>query len=185
METIEFFQSIKIPSTVAHVIAVVFAMGGGLMSDVLFSFFSKDKKLNKTEIATLTILKNIVLYALIIVCLSGFLIFLSDTQKYLNSMKFLSKMSILFVLLFNGYVLNTYIWPHVINRNFFTLKKERNIRKLAFTCGAVSVISWLSVCALGVLDKLNMSYVLIMSIYGAIVFVGIIVALLIEKKELN
>ena len=185
MEVIEFFQYIKIPATVAHVISVVFGMGGALVSDVLFSFFSKDKKLNTTEISTLSILRNVVFYSLILIALSGAIIFLSDIVQYANSAKFLAKMSILLVLLINGYVLNKYIWPHLLNKNFFTLKKERNIRKLAFVCGAVSVISWLSVCTLGILDSLSISYGLIIFIYLCIIFFGTIISLLVEKKEFN
>ncbi len=185
MEAIEFFQEFKIIATVIHIIGVVFGMGGALVSDLLFSFFSKDKKLNKTEISVLVILKEVVFYGLIVIAVSGIAIFLSDIEKYSHSTKFLAKMSILLILLINGVVLNKYIWPHVINRNFFTLKKERNIRKLAFVCGAVSVISWLSLCTLGSIPKLNMSYGSIFLIYFLIVLFGIVISLFIEKRELN
>jgi hypothetical protein len=185
MEIIEFIQYIRMPATVVHVVAVVFGMGGALMSDVLFTFFSKDKKLNTTEISTLSILKDVVFYSLIIITLSGLVIFLSDIHKYANSAKFLAKMSILFVLIINGYVLDKYIWPHLLNKNFFTLKSERNIRRLAFVCGAVSVISWLSVCTIGVIDSLRMSYGLIIFLYMCVIIFGTIVSLMVEKKEFN
>lgn len=185
MEIIEFFQNIKIPATVVHVIAVVFGMGAALVSDVLFSFFSKDKKLNSTEISTLEILASVVFYSLIFIVLSGLFIFLSDMEKYINSAKFLAKMSILLVLLINGYVLNKYIWPHLLNKKFFTFKKERNTRKLAFVCGTISIISWLAVCTLGVLDSIKMSYLAIIFTYLPIIFFGIIISLIVEKKELN
>jgi hypothetical protein len=71
MEIAEFFQGIKVPVTVLHVIAVIFGMGGALVSDVLFSFFGKDKKLNATEISTLSLLANIVFYSLILIVISG------------------------------------------------------------------------------------------------------------------
>lgn len=185
MEIVEFFQYIKIPVTVIHVIAVVFGMGGALMSDILFSFFSRDKKLNPTEISTLSILKKVVLYALIIIILSGVVIFLSDVSKYINSVKFLAKMSILLVLVINGYFLNKYIWPYLLNKNFFILKRERNIRRLAFACGAISIISWLSVCALGVLDSLNFSYSFVILTYVCITSFAVTVSLIVEKRELN
>lgn len=185
MEVTEFFQSIKTPATVVHVIGVIFGMGGALVSDVLFSFFSKDKKLNQTEISTLSILSKLVLYSLIFISLSGIIIFLSDTGKYLDSAKFLAKMSILFVLLINGYFLNKYIWPHLLNKNFFILKKERNIRRLAFICGAISVISWLSVCALGIIDSLDASYLFIIFLYMITLIFSIVVSLFVEKKEFN
>lgn len=185
MEATEFFHNIKTPATVVHVLSVVLGMGGALTSDILFSFFSKDKKLNKTELFTLSILKNVVHYSLILIVVSGLVIFMFDMEKYMASAKFLAKMSILFVLVANGYLLNKYIWPHLLNRNFFTLKKERNIRRLAFACGAVSVISWLAVCALGVLNKINVSYEFIMLTYLVIVLFGVITALILERKEFN
>lgn len=171
--------------TVLHVISVVFGMGAALMSDILFSFFSKDKKLNSTEISTLSILRNIVFYGLIIICISGACLFFSDITKYSHSVKFLCKMSIMAVLLVNGYVLNKYIWPHLLNKNFLTLKRERDVRKLAFLCGAVSVISWLSVCGLGVLHKVSVSYTFLMSAYFIVIFFGVITSLLLEKKEFD
>jgi len=185
VEITELLQEIKAPTTIVHVVAVIFGMGSALVSDVLFSFFSKDKKLNKTEIYTLTILRNIISYSLVFIIFSGIIIFLSDIAKYTNSAKFLAKMSIMVVLLLNGHVLNKYIWPHLLNKNFFTLKKERNIRRLAFACGAVSVISWLLVCTLGILDSLDMSYSLIILNYILILTAGIIISLIVERKEFN
>ncbi len=185
MEIAEFFQSIKAPLAVVHVLGVVLGMGGALVSDVLFSVFAKDKNLNETEISTLSILSKIVFYSLILISISGIAIFLSDVEKYLDSAKFLAKMSILFVLLVNGYFLNKYIWPHLLNKDFFVSKEEQNTRRLSFVCGAISVISWLSVLTLGVFNRLDMSYSLIMSLYLAILLFGGIVALFVEKKELD
>jgi hypothetical protein len=185
VEISEFFQYIKIPAVVVHVIAVILGMGSALVSDLLFSFFSKDKKLNNTELSTLSILANLVFYSLPLIVLSGMAIFFSDIEKYANSAKFLAKMSMLVILLVNGYVLNKYIWPHLLDKNFFTLKKEKNVRRLAFACGAVSVISWLSVCTLGILDSLPMSYFLIISIYLLVIIFGVTVSLLVEKREFN
>ncbi len=185
MDITEFFVSIKIPVTIFHVLSVILGMGGALISDLLFSFFSKDKKLSKTELSTLAILSSIVFYSLIFIIISGLFIFLSDIAKYLNSAKFLAKMSILAVLLVNGYVLNKSVWSHLFKKDFFISPREKNVRRFAFTCGAVSVISWLSVATLGVSNSLNMSYASIMLIYLTIIFFGILVALFVEKKEFN
>ena len=182
---IEFFESVRVPATVAHVLAVVFGMGGALMCDLLFTFFSRDKKLDKTEINTLTILRSVVAYGLLTIIISGAFVFLSDTEKYMASAKFLAKMSILAVLILNGYLLNKYIWPHILDRAFFTLKKERNIRRLAFASGAVSVTSWLAVCALGTLKKVTMPYSEIMLIYLGVVTIALLCALYLERRELE
>jgi hypothetical protein len=185
MEVVEFFEWSKTPATVVHVFSVVFGMGGALVSDVLFSFFSKDKKMSKGELATLSVLSNLVFYSLFLIIISGTFIMFSDLDKYLNSSKFLAKMSILLVLLLNGYILNRYVWPHLLGKGFFKNKKEKRVRRLAFACGAVSVVSWLSVCMLGVLDSLKFNYPFIISCYLIIISFGIICALFVEKKELN
>lgn len=185
MEVVDFFQSIKTPSTIVHVIGVVLGMGGALVSDMLFSFFSKDKRLNNTEIFTLSSISKLVSYSLFAIAVSGIAIFLSDPTKYIQSAKFLSKMSILSVLLINGYILNKKIWPHLLKNDFFTKERERPVRRLAFACGAVSVTSWLFVCTLGILDKVSASYISIIGLYTGILLAGILIALRIEKKELN
>ena len=103
----------------------------------------------------------------------------------MHSAKFMAKMTILLILVLNGFVLNNYVWPHLLQKNFFTVKKQLPVRRVAFAAGAVSVVSWLSVCALGVLDTLVFSYVYIVSVYAIVVLIGIIVALFVEKKEFN
>lgn len=185
MEIIKLAQYINTPATVLHVFVVILAMGGALVSDMLFSFFSKNKNLNTTEISTLSILRTMVFYALIVIVISGFILFLADMDRYMNSAKFLAKMSILAILIVNGYILNKIVWPRVIRQGFFTNIKDRYMRMLAFTCGAVSVISWISVLILAVLNRLTMSYSLIMLLYLGVIIFGVIAALVLEKKEFN
>ncbi len=185
MNNIDIFEYIKNPAIVLHVISVVLGMGSALVSDILFNFFTKDRNLNETEITTLSILKNVVFYSLIIIIISGVTIFLSDVEKYTSSSKFLAKMSILLILLINGCVLNKYVWPRMLGEGFFTSVTERNTRRVAFACGAISVISWIAVCTLGVLNRLAMSYQFIMLSYLSIIAFGVFVALIIEKREMN
>ncbi len=168
-----------------HVLAVVVGMGGALVSDALFSFFSKDKVLNKKEMTILELFSKIVLYSLFIIALSGVFIFLSNPAGYMTSAKFLSKMSVIAVLIVNGYILNTYVWSHLLKKKFFTAKGERSVRRVAFASGAVSVVSWVSALGLGMSDGFGMSYQTIMTAYILITFIGVCVALLVEKNMLN
>ena len=185
MDIFSFFQYAKPIVTVLHVISVVFGMGAALLSDVLFGFYGKDKRLSKNEITTLSILSTIVWWSLVVITISGVGLFLSNVQKYLHSVKFLTKMTILLVLVVNGYVLNRVIWPHVIRRDFLTNAKEKNIRRGAFVCGAISVLSWVSVCMLGVLDSVPFSYAILMTFYGSVVVVAVCVALIVENRSLE
>ena len=170
-------------ATIAHVISVIFGMGSALISDILFTFYSKDKKLNKTEINTLSVLSKVVLISLFFIIASGFVIFLSDIDKYLSSAKFLSKMTIMIVLLINGYILNRYVWSHLLQKDFFVSKRERPMRRIAFISGAISVVSWISVCILGMLNDVTFDYYQILIFYLAIVVVSSLVSVIIERKK--
>jgi hypothetical protein len=184
METIElFFGNYKAPFTILHVLAVVFGMGAALVSDFLFNFYTKDKELSKTEISTLSILSKIVLTALPLIILSGVALFLGNIDKYLSSAKFLVKMTLMVILLINGFILDKYIWSHLINKKFFTSPKERKFRMLSFICGATSAITWLFICGLGVLDSVPLSYWQLLGVYTVLLFGTFPIALAIEFKE--
>jgi len=185
MESINFFTEIKITSTILHVGAIVIGMGAALMGDVLFNFYSKDKKLNQTEIKTLNLLSKIVWIGLLLIALSGIMLFFSNPETYLSSDKFLAKMSILVVLIINGYFLSKKIWPRLARSNFLTDAHERTNRKTAFVCGAISIISWICVLILGILHTAPLPYARLMFIYGLILAVGIPIAIIIEKKAFN
>lgn len=182
-EIAEFFAYIKIPATITHVISVVIGMGAALVSDVLFTFYSRDRKLNKIELRTLEMLSKVVWYGLLLIALSGISLFLSDIPKYMASHKLMAKLTILGVLVLNGAMLNFRVWPHLLARGFFTTLREKGTRKLAFAGGAISVISWISICALGVLDKSPATYGVLMGLYGIVIVFGISCALAIESFE--
>lgn len=160
-------------------------MGSALISDLLFNFYAKDKVLNRTEISTLNILSGIVWYGLLGLVISGFMLFFSDPSKYLISVKFIAKMSVLFVLVVNGYLLSKKIWPHLRNKKFLVSKKEKKFRRWAFIGGTVSIVSWFTVLTLGVIKSSPLSYLGIIGLYFLILLIAIPVALAIEKREFN
>jgi hypothetical protein len=176
----DFFKDIKTVATVLHVLAAVCAMGAALASDVLFNFYRTDKKLSRMELQTLAALSRFVWYGLIAVIISGIAIFLSDSAYYLASSKFLTKMTITGLLIVNGFILDRFIWRHLLHVGFFVSEKEKIMRRAAFVCGTISVISWISVLTLGVLDSMWFSYGAVMGTYGGIVAVGVGIALAVE-----
>ena len=185
MEGTNFFLEIKTFSTILHVGSAVIAMGAALMADFLFNFYSKDKVLNRTEIKTLNLLSGVVWYGLLALVISGLMLFFSDTAKYIASVKFLAKMSILGILVINGFVLSKVVWPRLSHKNFLTSSKERKTRKLAFALGTVSVVSWSFVLILGVMSRTWLPYQGVMAIYLLVLLVGIPISLALEKKLFN
>ncbi len=175
----------KVIFTILHVISVVVSMGAALMSDMLFSFYAHNKKLSHTETRTLTLLSRVVWLGLIGVVLSGVALFLSDVAKYMISVKFLVKMSIMIVLLLNGYVLHKYISKFMVKQGFLSAHGYQGKRRLAFVCGAISVTSWFSVLTLGVIESVPITYNLLMLLYVLVVLIAISVALIVERKTLN
>lgn len=177
-----FLSEYKVILTIIHILGVVVGMGTALVSDFLFSFYSHNKKLSHSETYTLKILSTIVWFGLIIITVSGVGLFLSDIETYIVSTKFLAKMSILAILVLNGFILNRYISKVMMKRGFLSYHKYTGLRKLAFACGSISIISWLSVLSLGVTSKIHLSYPALIELYGVVVVGGIIIALIVEKN---
>lgn len=182
-ETILFFTDNKPIFTVMHVLSVIFGMGAALVSDLLFNFYTKDKELSNTELGTLSILSKIVITSLPIIILSGIGIFFSNIEKYIHSAKFLVKMTVLLILLINGFILDKYVWSHLLKKKFFISPREKKFRQISFVCGTISIVSWLFVCTLGVLDSVSISYTILLEIYLVLIAGGIPVALFIENRE--
>lgn len=182
MEAIEFFVENKTYFTIVHVLSVVVGMGSAIISDILFNFYSKDKKLDTTEKRSLELLSNTVWISLIGIILSGIAIFLSNPDGYLASAKFLTKMSIMGVLLINGLFLSFVISPHFNDKGLLKFKNKRCIRQLAFVGGAISISSWFIICILGVLKNIQLSVPRAMLLYSCFIVVAIGIALFVEKK---
>lgn len=181
MPSAEFFLSIKTFSTVLHVLAAVCAMGAAFSADVLFHFFTADRKLSSHEARVLSILSRVVWYGLLAVTVTGACIFLSNPAGYLASAKFLAKMTIMVILVLNGVMLDRYVRVHLLGEKFFTARREAFARKIAFACGTISAVSWVSILALGVIDGINAPYASVLGLYGGILGTLIIASLIFER----
>ncbi len=177
----EFFVSIKTLSTILHVLSVVCAMGAAFSADILFHFFAADRKLSPIEVRILSILSRVVWYGLLAVTVTGGAIFLTDPARYLASTKFLVKMTIMVVLVLNGIMLDWYVRAHLLGSGFFTARREAFARKIAFICGTISAVSWVSLLALGVFDGVKSSYASVMALYAGILGTLIVASLIFER----
>jgi len=177
----EFFVDIKVFSTIVHVIAVVCAMGAAFSIDVLFHFFAADKQLSTKERTALTILSRTVWYGLWAVIVTGGMIFMADPAHYLMSVKFLSKMTIVGILMINGVVIHQYVHKHLAYKGFFSSAREAFARRIAFACGSISVVSWISALAFGVMDSIVFSYSTVMAFYGVLIVCAIIGSQILER----
>ena len=183
-ETIQFFSEYKKISVIAHVLSVIVGMGTALVSDVLFSVYVKDKKINKTENITLQVLSRVIWISLGLITLSGLAIFLSDPLTYAYSTKFLVKTAIVFVIILNGYLFWKITHKSLKKINFTDTNsnhKHVRIRRLSFAFGAVSVVSWLAAFILGSIDTLPVTFSMAMGIYTTIIILAIIVSQIADR----
>ena len=176
-EVIQFFSKYKQLFVIVHLFSVVIGMGTALTSDVLFNVYIKDKKINPTENKTLQVLSRIVWIGLGFIVLSGFAIFLSDPSQYISSDKFLAKMTIVAVLILNGFLFWK-ITHKALRKISFTdtniHHKYVRVRKLSFAFGAISVVSWLSAFVLGSMHTIPFSFGVTMSIYASVLVLAVI-----------
>lgn len=188
MEGISFIADNKHFFVIAHVLLVVLGMGSALVTDILAFRFGFDKRLTAFEVRTVRFLSQVVTVALAGIVITGFTVFLSNPEVYGQSVKFLTKMTVVGVLVVNGYLLHRFIFPHISQPRILTSPKARGLRRLGFALGAISVVSWVSALALGILLHIPVSYDLAIAIYttGLIIAVGlsqVIESLLLEKKK--
>ncbi len=177
---LSFFEEIKTIATILHVFSVIMGMGSAYVSDILFSFYSKDRRLDQGEITTLRILSHTTIISLCMIVLSGCAIFLSDPDAYLASSKFIVKMCVIGVICLNGFLLHRFIFPHMLKKGFLQYQKHAGLRRLSFVFGAVSVTSWAIAFVLGMLNSLPYSVGAILLLYVAILSVAICTALAAE-----
>ena len=168
-----------------HLLGVVIGMGGAIISDFMFFSSIRDEKISHTEMRFLQLGSKMVWFGLFIIIVSGFLIFYENSEKYLNSSKFLAKMTVVAVIIVNGAVFHAVHIPRLrrhVGAHFPS--SDEFIRKapLLIASGAISMVSWLSALILGVLKSLPYAYFEVMILYFAFVALGIITALLLKKK---
>lgn len=152
----EFFAEYKTIFVILHLIGLALGLGGAMVSDFLFFKFLKDLKLDKHELYVMGLLSSVVWAGLFLLIATGACIYLSDSVKYLASSKFLIKMFIVLAITLNGCVLHFYVKPRLklIDWKAGLKDSHRSIRKIAFACGSISIISWLLATVLGSLSSI-------------------------------
>lgn len=184
-DVIAFFASAKTVSIILHVLSVVLGMGAALVSDILFSSYIVDKKINPTENKTLSLLSRVIWISLALIVLTGFAIFLSNPDKYLHSAKFITKMSIVGVLIVNGILFWKVTHKELKSLNFTDTNSHHRIvrvRKLSFAFGAVSMTSWLSAFVLGSLSVVPLTLPTLLGGYILALVIAISTSQLLEYK---
>lgn len=179
-----FFAEYKQVSIGVHVLAVVVGMGSALFSDALFNRFIADFKIDKLEHHLFSVLSKIIWISLFVMLVSGTAIFMSDVASYSGSDKFLAKMTVVLLIILNGFFFKICIDPSLRKIDFSDTNKQHKyvkLRRLSFAFGAVSVVSWLFACGLALYKGSHFSYSTIMLVYTGLVAVGVLCSQILER----
>ncbi|BCX15767.1 MAG: hypothetical protein KatS3mg097_659 [Candidatus Parcubacteria bacterium] len=145
-ESIVFMAKMLRDITVfVHALSGGVGLGVVLVVDYLFFKFLKDRKIDQREKEVLDHLSDFVWLVLGLIIVSGLFIYFSDMEKYHNSVKFQFKMIAVSILIINGFLMNLFISPKLIDLDLKNLSSYKE--KMAIIMGTISFMSWfLSFC---------------------------------------
>ena len=164
----------------AHLLAACVAIGILLIQDLALAK-SKGSPLSATAIKDLTKSAEIMFIALILLWISGLSLvligYLDNPEQYLMNEKLWAKFTVVSVLTLNRIALHYFSFPRVTSRKgLLGLPTFEQI--LVTLTGALSSVSWLFACYLGIARPWNytVDYNYIMFIYSGLLICAIIVA---------
>lgn len=164
----------------AHLIAACVAIGILLMQDLALAK-TRGKALSSLAIKDLTKAADIMFIALVVLWISGLTLvllgYLENPAQYLMNEKLWAKFTVVSVLTLNGIALHYFSFPRVTSsRGLIGLAGFEQIA-VALT-GAVSSVSWLFACYLGIARPWNytVDYSYVMFIYAGLLTGAFIVA---------
>ncbi len=171
---------------VLHLFAMVIGLGGATYTDILLVRFLKDLRIDAKEADVIRTMSKAVFCGVVFALVSGFMLFAAEPEIIFAKPKFRAKMLIFAVIMVNGYMLHRVVLPRLIHFSFDTehylISKFLHLRHAGFIMGAISGISWYSVFLLGGFSNLALGFWHLLVGYLATLVVGIVIALMIEKK---
>lgn len=173
----DFLQDITKVTTAVHLFAVVLGLGSATITDILFFKFLKDYHISRKEADIMNTLSKVIWVALLILVVSGVILFLQKPEILSVSGKFLTKCVALLVLICNGIFLNFFIQPKLVKLHFkgVNLKKEELLsRRVAFALGAISFSSWYFIFILGSLRGVVISFTPLVFTYGVLLILAVL-----------
>ena len=164
----------------AHLLSACVAVGILLMQDLALAK-TRGNALSASAVRDLTRSAEIMFIALVLLWISGLSLvllgYLENPQQYLMNEKLWAKFTVVAVLTLNGIALHYFSFPRVTSRRgLLGLPTFEQI--LVVLTGALSSVSWLFACYLGIARNWNYTadYSFVMFIYSGLLVSAFIVA---------
>ncbi len=176
---VPFFAKYRETVALAHVFGMSIGIGAATMTDIFFFKFLKDYRISLFEKDILKTISQIVWAALGIVILTGAALYLPEAATLGAQPKFLLKIAIVGIIIINGAVLNLIVEPRLLDITFGRAHKHRagelrRARRLAFTLGPISIVSWYAAFLMGLLRESAVAFEIFFISYLSILIVGIV-----------
>lgn len=171
-----------------HIFGTIVGVGGAYASDLIFFRSVKDRKISETEYGFLVMGSRMVWAGLIILLISGGLLFSLDPAAWLDSTKLAVKVTIVAVILLNGLVFHFMHLPVIkesIGKRYLDDPSFMRRSPLLIASGAISMLSWTIVFVLGVLDGIPFSYIEGVLIYLGLAAVSVTIGIAFRKHFLG
>ena len=168
---------------IVHLFGLALGAGAAFFSDFLFTDILKDRRISKDEFRLIQLASRVVWIGLAVLFVSGLVLFLGDVDRYLDSSKFLAKMSIVLVAAINGVVFHFKhfkLLEKLVGKDLSKDKSAGEILKPMFVSGAVSGVSWAAALILGSLSFVSWGYWTIIGLYAGGVVLAALAAVFIN-----
>jgi hypothetical protein len=176
----EFFIEAKPIIIVLHALAAAVGLGAVVTTDTLFFKFLKDFRISRKEADTLDTISKIIWTAILLLLITGVLLYLSAPLDYLAKSKFITKVIVYVIVVLNGIALNAVISPYLIKLSFNedaeVLRKNRKfrlLRRISFASGALSMVSWFVIFILGSIRGIPVTTVQALTVYLGLVIIAV------------
>ncbi|MEK7149027.1 MAG: hypothetical protein AAB796_01335 [Patescibacteria group bacterium] len=179
------FIDLKTLYLILHLFGIALGAGAAFFSDIMFFSAIKDMRFSNTEIRFLKLGSRTVWIGLCVLVISGVLLFMTDPARYAHSSKFLAKMTIVAIIVVNGYIFHRIHIPRIMRHAREELPSSEEFKRKSismFASGAVSVASWISAAILGAFKKIPYDYIEIMMVYMLILSFAVFVSFFLHGR---
>lgn len=173
---------------ILHVLAMALGLGAATLTDIFFFKFLKDSRISEDEAQMLSTLSETIWLALGVAIITGAALFMSEPTTYAETPKFLAKMVVVGMIIMNGAFLNLYIAPKLVKISFAEPHHHKEgelgrARRIAFTLGPISIVSWYSAFILGSLPAtMPLSFWTFLKIYLLFLVIAVTIGQFVENR---
>ncbi len=182
------FLDAKTIFIILHVFGAIIGAGGAFASDGMFFNSVRDGRISREELRFLRMGSRMVWTGLALLAASGLLLFLTEPLLYMSSSKFMAKITIVGVIILNGFIFHLIHLPRLrAHAGTRFADSPAFIRNASFlmASGAISMVSWTATVILGVLRRTPYDYGFIVGAYGLVLALAIACAMLMKRRVLH